>query len=163
VNAGIRVVLLATAWWALCDADPSSVTFGVFVVTAVAWVSFRLSPPRPGGWSPLEVLRFALFFFSGSVRGGADVAYRALAPSLPISPVLIRYRMRLPSGAPQTLFRITLSLMPGTLNADVLGDEVVVHALVDRGEGLHHELDDLEWRVSRLFGLRLPPREAAHG
>ncbi|MCP3100246.1 Na+/H+ antiporter subunit E [Myxococcus sp. K15C18031901] len=158
----MRVVLLGLAWWALCDGDPSSYVFGVPVVAVVATVSFILSPPRQGGWSLVEVLRFALFFFSGSVQGGVDVARRALLPSMPISPVFIRYRMRLPAGTPQTLFRITLSLMPGTLNADVLGDELVVHALVDRGEGLHRELDDLELRVSRLFGLRLPPREAAH-
>ncbi|NTX08579.1 Na+/H+ antiporter subunit E [Myxococcus llanfairpwllgwyngyllgogerychwyrndrobwllllantysiliogogogochensis] len=157
-----RVVFVGMAWWALCDGDPRSFIFGVPVVATVSVVSFLLSPPRSYGWRLTEVVRFAGYFLAGSVHGGFDVARRALAPSMPISPVFVRYRMSLPGGAPQTVFRITLSLMPGTLNADVLGDELVVHSLVDRGEGIQHELKNLEWRVSRLFGLGLPPPEPAH-
>lgn len=163
-SAVARVVFLALTWWALCDGDPSSLTFGLVVVGVVSGVSFVLSPPRRHAWTLLGVAGFALFFLKGSVHGGFDVAKRALSPSLPISPVFVRYPMRLPEGAPQTLFRITLSLMPGTLNADVEGEELVVHALVDRGQGIHEELEDLERRVRRLFGLdaSAPPREGAH-
>lgn len=161
-SAVARVVFVSLAWWALCDGDPSSFTFGLPVVLTVSVVSFLLSPPQGYGWRLTEVIRFAGFFLAGSVHGGFDVARRALAPSMPISPVFVRYRMRLPEGSPQTVFRITLSLMPGTLNADVLGDELVVHSLVDRGEGIHHELENLEWRVSRLFGLGLPRPESGH-
>ncbi|WP_338863798.1 Na+/H+ antiporter subunit E [Myxococcus stipitatus] len=157
-----RVVFVFMTWWALCDGDLSSLTFGVPVMTAVLVVSFMLSPPRRYSWRLIDVVRFGVFFLAGSVQGGIDVARRALAPGMPISPVFIRYRLRLPPGAPCTVFRITLSLMPGTLNADVLGDELVVHSLVDRGEVLHHELEDLERRVSRLFGLAPPPPEATH-
>ncbi|WP_044900848.1 Na+/H+ antiporter subunit E [Myxococcus stipitatus] len=161
-SALARVAFMCISWWALCDGDPSSVTFGVPVVTVVLVVSFMLSPPRKYSWRLLDIARFAVFFLVGSVQGGFDVARRALAPGLPISPVFIRYRLRLPAGAPCTVFRLTLSLMPGTLNADVLGEVLVVHSLVDRGEVLQHELEDLERRVARLFGLDAPPREATH-
>ncbi|MCK8503311.1 Na+/H+ antiporter subunit E [Myxococcus fulvus] len=163
-SAVARVVFLALTWWALCDGDPSSLTFGLGVVGVVAAVSFVLSPPRRRGWTLRSVAGFTLFFLKGSVHGGFDVARRALSPSLPISPVLVRYPMRLPEGAPQALFRITLCLMPGTLSADVEGEALVVHALVDRGQGIHEELAGLELRVRRLFGLEgtPPPPEGAH-
>ncbi|XXF76958.1 Na+/H+ antiporter subunit E [Myxococcaceae bacterium GXIMD 01537] len=161
-SALLRVLFLCAAWWALCDGDLSSLRFGIPVLVVGAAVSFFLSPPREAGWTLLGLVRFAAFFLAGSVHGGFDVARRALQPSLPISPVFVRYSLRIPPGPPQTLYRITLSLMPGTVNADILGNELVVHALVDRGEGIRAELTVLEQRIAQLFGLTLPPEESAH-
>jgi multicomponent Na+:H+ antiporter subunit E len=53
---------------------------------------------------------------------GLDVAWRALHPALPIEPQFQRFRLHLPEGQPRTLMVSVLSLMPGTLSAELEDD-----------------------------------------
>ncbi len=105
----------------------------------------------------LAVPGFAAFFIVESLRGAADVAWRAAHPRLPIDPHLLRHAIRLPAGPPRTLLVSTVSLLPGTLSARLLAaeDVLVVHAITaDPAQGLER----LERRIAALFGLRLEDR-----
>jgi multicomponent Na+:H+ antiporter subunit E len=74
--------------------------------------------------------------------------------------------MRLQSAAARLVFVDSISLLPGTLSADLQGDLVTVHAL-DIGDDIERSLQTLERRVADLFdeGLdsahRNPPGKAA--
>ena len=88
-------------------------------------------------------MRLIGFFLLGSLRGGWDIARRALSPGLPLSPVIVHHSTRL-TGSAQIAFRSINALMPGTLTVEVVGDDIRVHALVDGGDALREELDRLE-------------------
>ena len=55
------------------------------------------------------------------LKGGVYVAWRAFDPRMPITPELIEYPLRLPPGLPRVILVNMVSLLPGTLSAE-LGD-----------------------------------------
>lgn len=94
------------------------------------------------------------FFLWRSLNGGVDVARRALQPRLPISPGLFDHRWRLPPGLPRVFMANTVSLLPGTLSAELEDDRLRVHVL-DHTAAFASELTLIEARVARLVGLNL--------
>jgi multicomponent Na+:H+ antiporter subunit E len=76
---------------------------------------------------------------------------RAFRPSLPIRPVLVEYRLRVPPGPGPVFMANVVSLLPGSLAAGLDGDRLLVHVL-DRHGDFRRELSALERRVADLFG-----------
>lgn len=148
---GIKIaVLLALAWAVLTQG--SGWGFGAAAVVIATVATFLFAPPLPSSLKPVGLVRFSLFFLSESVRAGIDVALRALHPKLPLNPGWVHYKLRLPPGSPQILFINAISLLPGTLTADLNDDIVTIHTLLAAAE-TEPELQSLENRVADLFGL----------
>ena len=143
-------VVMLFFWLALSGTEAWLAGLAVSVAGAAlsAWVATIV--PRP--MAPLRVLPFALYFVVESMRGGLDVAWRALHPSLPIQPQFQRFSLALPQGQPRTLMVSVLSLMPGTLSAELEddGETLVVHALTDSAM---ESVEQLQGRIRWLFGL----------
>jgi len=149
---GLRAALFTLVWWTLTDGAKSSWLVGVPVVLFATLVSVILLPPF--SWSLIGVVRFIPFFLWRSLCGGIDVARRALHPRLLILPALFDYRWRLPPGLPRVFMANTVSLLPGTLSAE-LGEEFLrVHVLDETG-AFAEELRVLEKQVADVFGLKL--------
>lgn len=125
---------------------------GLVAALAGAGMAAYLATIAPRPIPPLRLASFALFFVVESMRGGLDVAYRALHPALPIEPQFCRFSLDLPRGQPRTLMVSALSLMPGTLSAELEGggDTLVVHALTP---GAMASVSLLQSRIRRLFAL----------
>ncbi len=147
-----RTGLFALLWWMLTEGAMNSWLVGVPVVVFAALVSDALLPGV--SWSLTGMVRFVPFFLWHSLRGGVDVAGRALHPRLPISPGLLDYRWRLPPGLPRVIMANTVSLLPGTLSAELDEEHLRVHVLDETG-AFASELKEIEARVARLFGLDL--------
>lgn len=98
------------------------------------------------------LIRFLPYFVWNSLRGGVDVAVRVLHPQLPIEPALVRYELRLRDSAARVLMADTVTLLPGTLSAD-LDDHVLVVHVLNAGAPFDEVLEVLEQRVADLFGL----------
>jgi multicomponent Na+:H+ antiporter subunit E len=150
----LRLVLFGLLWLVLTEGRPGSGVVGLVFVVAATWLSLALLEPPGWRWRPLGLLRFVPYFAWNSLRGGVDVAWRAMHPQMPLKPGLIRYRLRLPTPAPRVFLAGVLSLLPGTLSARLEGSWLTVHAL-DLGQNLPDALAELEVRVADLFGLRL--------
>jgi multicomponent Na+:H+ antiporter subunit E len=151
------LAVLAGVWWVLAfprtdawGAGGLAVLVGVLLHTALGG--------RAGGRLHVRgAVAFAPFFLAQSIRGGFDVARRALTPSLPLAPAFLEFRTRLPEGAPRVLFVNCISLLPGTFSAEVTGERVKVHLLA-REDGAEERLARLEAKVAGLFGLSIPER-----
>lgn len=157
--AALAVALFAVAFGALWltlagPTDPASWIIGVPAVVAAVWARHRLAPAPGRGLSLLGVLRFLPVFFIESFKGGLDVARRVLGPRLRVEPGLLTYRLSLGSRAARVFFIDLVSLLPGTLSADLEGDTLVVHALDCRVD-VAPELARLERHVARVFRERL--------
>lgn len=149
---GFRTLLFALLWWILTEGAIDSWLLGAPVVVFAALASEALLPRL--SWSLLAIVRFVPFFLWRSLYGGVDVARRALHPRLPISPGLIDHRWRLPPGLPRVFMANTVSLLPGTLSAELDEEHLRVHVL-DQTSTFASELTVIEARVARLFGLNL--------
>jgi multicomponent Na+:H+ antiporter subunit E len=79
-----------------------------------------------------------------------DVAWRAFYPRMQITPELIEYPLRLPPGLPRVILVNTVSLLSGTLSAELGGQVLKVHVVDSPGDFLA-ELEALEQRVGCMF------------
>ncbi|WP_218141616.1 Na+/H+ antiporter subunit E [Nitrosomonas sp. Nm51] len=148
----LRILLFSILWLILTNGDPSSWLIGAPAILFAVIASTRLVSPVPLIWS--EVPGFIAFFLIRSLAAGADVAYRVLHPLMPIAPDLVTYPLRIPPGLPQVFMANTVSLMPGTLSADLNQNILKVHIL-DKEKNFMTELESVERRVARMFGVSL--------
>ena len=152
--ASSHAVVFAALWWALTGGAADSWLVGVPSILAATVASQRLWHRRTGWWSPLALLRFAVFFLRESVRGGVDVARRALHPDLPLHPGLVRLESRLPPGPPEVFLMNALSLMPGTLGVELRGTALTLHVL-DEHSPVVEETRRLETLIAAIFRIPL--------
>ncbi len=146
---------MALIWLGLNGTDWSSWIVGGPVAFAAAWISVKLLPTIPWQVSVAGAVAFAGFFLRESLRGGWDVACRALSPKLALSPAIVCVPLHLPPGAARLFFCSTISLLPGTAVVAITEKSLCVHAL-DGSPRVEEELRELEDRVAALFGLVLP-------
>lgn len=153
----LRALVLAAGWWTLTDG--AATVFGAVVALLALAASISLVPDAPPTWHPLGVVRFLLAFLGGSVRGGIDVAHRAMAPRMRIDPRVLQYTLRLPEGSARDLLLGTISLMPGTLSIACEGQRLDVHVLAARSSFIS-DLAALEATVARATGQHLEESRA---
>jgi multicomponent Na+:H+ antiporter subunit E len=147
-----RVAMFALLWAILTGGEAGSWLIGAPVIVFAAWVSLTVWAVAP--LSLRGLARFLPWFAWQSVAGASDVAIRAFRPRMPLQPGLVRHRVRLPPGASRVALANVISMLPGTLSADLDGEEVLVHAL-DTSHDVHEMILDLEPRVAAVFGLSL--------
>ncbi|SFF81929.1 Na+/H+ antiporter subunit E [Neptunomonas qingdaonensis] len=152
----LRAVAFALIWWMLTTGAVGSWLVGVPMVLIATLVSLVLVPTIL--WSPSGVALFVPFFVWRSLYGGVDVAWRAFHPSLPIAPGLIEYPLRLSPGLPRVFMVNTVSLLPGTLSAELRADCLKVHVL-DTRKNVLSELMVVEQAVARMFATSLKNAE----
>lgn len=147
-------VALALGWAGLTGGAAGTWVFGAPAVLTGALLAARTAPARGHRLSPAGALGFALWFVVQAWRGGWDVARRALDPRATVAPGWHRRRLRLPAGAPRLVMANAVTLLPGTLSAELRDDCLTVH-LLDRRADPEADLAALEARVRALFAL--PP------
>jgi multicomponent Na+:H+ antiporter subunit E len=156
-----RAALFSALWLIIAGDDPSSWIIGVPTIVLATWGSLQLRGIVEGNSTLClsGLIRFIPFFVIESFRGGLDVASRVLRPRLRVAPGFQSYRPELANPAARVVFLDTISLLPGTLSADMRDGVVLVHAL-DARIDLTPELARLERMVGLLFGERLKPPPA---
>lgn len=155
---GVQVFVLLMLMWLALD-GAASAWLGATVALMGAAIGTWLVPGEVHRWRPMRFLGFCAWFVVASWRGGMDVAYRALAPTMPIAPVLHRHPMQLQAGLPRTVLVAVMSLLPGTLSVALEqdGTVLVVHCLTPSAVP---GISLLERRVAHLFSVRLPEAAA---
>ncbi|NGX15123.1 Na+/H+ antiporter subunit E [Wenzhouxiangella sp. XN24] len=145
-----RVLLFAVLWWILAEGAVDSLAVGVPFVLLGAWLSLVLWGAR--SFSLRGLARFLPWFAYQSLAGATDVAMRAFRPAMPLHPGLVHCRLRLPTDGSRIALADVVSMLPGTLSADLDGEELVIHAL-DTRRDMQAMVTDLEPRIAALFGL----------
>ena len=145
-----RTAIFVLFWWLLNAGDNASWLIGIPVIVIAVAVSVKLAPPRPWRWRPLQVIRFLPVFIWESIRGGLDVSLRVFRPAMPLYPAVIDYQVSLPKGLPRLLMLNVVSLLPGTLSADLRGDQLTLHVL-DKNTPFVSELQRIERYIIAMF------------
>jgi multicomponent Na+:H+ antiporter subunit E len=139
--------------------DRGSLVAGAVVSALVAWafrrvemgeVRYLLSPVRLF-WA-LVYVPVLLFYI---VRSNLDVAYRVIHPRLPIRPGITRARTTLTSIPGRALLANSVTLTPGTMSVDLVGDVLYVHRIwvpeTDPDGETERELAPFERLIRRIF------------
>jgi len=143
-------VVPAALWWLLSGGEPTSWVIGLPAVVLAGWAFGRLQIGPTEAVSASGMLAFAPFFIWESLRGGLDVSVRTLAPRMHIRPALAVYRIALRRQDARRFFTNCVSLLPGTLAANLAGDRLGVHVL-DADTDWKADLQRLERAVARIF------------
>lgn len=146
---------LAVTW----TVEPASLAIGALIAlvtgitlrrTSLAESRLLLAPVRLF-WA----LLYVPVLFAYVVRANLDVAYRVLHPRLPIRPGIVRARTRLVSPSGRVLLANSVTLTPGTLSVDLVGDRLYIHRIhVPDGDAdtrTEAELARFETFIRRIF------------
>ncbi|MBN1163486.1 MAG: Na+/H+ antiporter subunit E [Candidatus Krumholzibacteriota bacterium] len=80
--------------------------------------------------SPVRFFWFLVYtvtFFFYVIKANFDVAYRVLNINLPIKPGIVKVRTKLNTEMARTFLANSITLTPGTLSVDIVGDHIYVH------------------------------------
>ena len=143
-------LLLAGLWLTLSGGAPASWVIGLPALALAGWAARRLGERRPNRLSIMGLVRFLPFFLWESLRGGIDVALRTLQPSMPIQPDFIPYRTDLRTSSARTFLAYCVSLLPGTLAADLQGEWLEIHVLSSNTDQ-KEDLARLERAIGAIF------------
>lgn len=148
----LPAALLTALWVVLSDGAADGWVVGVPVLALAAWSAARAGTgPLLAKVSWAGLAAFAPYFLRASLRGGWDVAVRALRPRVDLAPGYLEYRARLAPGTAMDFFLGAVSVLPGTLAVVDHGDgSARIHVLDTRLDNAG-ELARLEARVARVF------------
>jgi multicomponent Na+:H+ antiporter subunit E len=164
-SAGFSVSGLATAaiargvgflvlWFVLSGAHASDLPASAIAVIAATWASLRLLPPGAWRLSPAALAELVLRFLRQSIVAGADVAWRALDPRLPLRPGFVAYPVRIALGPARNMFCELTSFVPGTLPAGSDKDGALLVHCLDVGQPVMAQLAVEEALLARVLGMR---------
>ena len=156
VNFFLRTALLCVLWWVITDGAITSWIIGLPLALIAAHVSLALQAFQQHRMSWISLLKFVPFFLFESMRGGLDVARRVSSRRMPLMPGFLNYPLCLPEGTARVFFAVTVSLLPGTLSARFQNNVLCLHVL-DQTGAIYEELEALELRVGKIFGVDVSP------
>ena len=70
---------------------------------------------------------YVWIFFFYVLKANLDVAYRVLNIYMPIRPGIVKVRTKLQTDMARTFLANSITLTPGTLSVDLVGDHIYVH------------------------------------
>jgi multicomponent Na+:H+ antiporter subunit E len=125
------VVLFVT--WIIITAsiETQEIVFGSIIALGVAAGTYWLFTNRGlAHLAPKRILYLIVYipyYFYQVIVANLDVVYRVLSPSLPIKPGFVIAKTSLKSDSGKLGLANSITLTPGTITADISGDEVLVH------------------------------------
>lgn len=145
-----RLAGSVAVWTVLAEGALPLDLLSALTVVAATLASLALVPRARTRLHPVAAARFCAFFLLQSVRGGWDVARRALDPRLPLSPDFIEHPLRLKEDGARVLFVLTATLLPGTASVELKPQSLRLHVL-DRRLPTGRVLAELERHVAAML------------
>ncbi|MGB9694525.1 MAG: Na+/H+ antiporter subunit E [Caldisericaceae bacterium] len=125
------IVLLAVWIAVTASTETQEIVFGIAVAVGVAIGTYKLFTERGlVHLAPKKILYFLVYipyYFYQVIVANLDVVYRVLSPSLPIKPGFVIAKTNLKTDSGKLGLANSITLTPGTITADISGDEVLVH------------------------------------
>ena len=125
----ISLMAIWLLWtWSL---DPQQVIVGITVSICLALILSRLDRDvgsklcNPIRWMWFDL--YLIYFLYYCVRANLDVAYRVLNPNMPIRPGIVKVQTDLRNDVAKTFLANSITLTPGTLTVDMVGQDLFVH------------------------------------
>jgi multicomponent Na+:H+ antiporter subunit E len=157
IRAAILFVLLFGVWLALSGHfTPLLMTFGALSSAGIVLMALRMRILDEEGLPLGMAARFVAYIpwlILETIRSNIAVAKVILAPSLPISPVLFRFRARPKTDLGRFLFANSITFTPGTTTCDIDGEEFLVYAITRDAAGSVEE-GEMVRRVCRVEGTQ---------
>jgi multicomponent Na+:H+ antiporter subunit E len=101
---------------------------------------------------PFDLLRYFAVFFWALLRANLDVARRVAAPRVQINPAIVEVHTELKSDLGKLWLANSITLTPGTLCVDVVGETLKVHWIdISPGADIEHATREIAARFEGLL------------
>jgi multicomponent Na+:H+ antiporter subunit E len=94
---------------------------------------------------------YAVEFIGYVIKANFDVAYRVLNLYLPIRPGIVKVRTKLKTDMARTFLANSITLTPGTLTVDCVGDHLYIHWINIVSEDPQEETEIIVRKFERLL------------
>ena len=103
----------------------------------------------------LWAVAYLFIFLWECVKANLDVAYRVLHPGLPVKPGIVKARTSLITDVGKTFLANSITMTPGTITVDIVGDYFYIHWINVRSKDpevyTHQLLGRFEKYLKRIF------------
>jgi len=128
----VATVIFFIVWLLLVGTlNFSEIFVGFLVAVFTVWLSSShlsfLDDIKLNRATPLFILRYLWVFLLALLHANIDLARRVLSPSLPINPAMVEVETQLKSSLGKLILANSITLTPGTLTVDVVGERLLVH------------------------------------
>lgn len=130
----ILAFFLALYWLALSGHyTPLILTLGALSILTVIGLTLRMKildeETVPYLHAP-KTLSYYAWLFVEIVKANVAVVRAVLSPDLEVSPKMVSIPAKQGTDMARTMFANSITLTPGTVSVDMVGDEILVHALL---------------------------------
>ncbi len=153
-------IVLLGIWFSLTlSTNIQEITLGVVVSLIIAIAThgtltgnlFTLLNPR----KCLAAINYVLFFLGQMVKANIDIFFRIFRPVIPIRPGIVRADLTLKSERARAIVANSITLTPGTITIDIIGDEIFIHWVFLPSGDVHSEtqsmVDSFAGRLEKIF------------
>ena len=85
------------------------------------------------------------------IKANFDVAYRVLHPAMPIKPGIVKVTLTLKSGFARTMLANSITMTPGTIAVDIVGDDLYVHWIYVSSENPEEYAEKIAGRFEKYI------------
>ncbi len=130
--------LLWLLWYAFTTSlQPAELTVGAVLSLFVAWITVKyFDCCDPILIYPGRIVYFVGYFFvflRALIKANFDVARRVINPKLPINPGIVKFESKLHNRFAKMVLANSITLTPGTLTVDVIGNTFYIHWIDVKG------------------------------
>jgi multicomponent Na+:H+ antiporter subunit E len=128
----IELLLLLGIWIALVwSVQVADLVAGLLVSLLIVLIFSDIFPAEVFRmFHPVRIFWFILYipvFFWAVIKSNLDVTYRVFHPEIPIRPGIVKVKTSLKSDIAKTFLANSITLTPGTLTVDFIGDNLYIH------------------------------------
>ncbi|MEX0994707.1 MAG: Na+/H+ antiporter subunit E [Balneolaceae bacterium] len=159
INLALSFIALMIFWLVMSGHfDLIHISQGVVCAGIVIAVNYRLKQHKffndemndLGQLRFLRAFYYVFWLFIQIIQSGFQVAFVILRPNMPVNTHILKFSVDLPSTHAKMILGNSITLTPGTLTIDIIGDEFTVHALTPASfEGIVS--DEMPRQVLKLF------------
>jgi multicomponent Na+:H+ antiporter subunit E len=128
--------------------------FGVFSALLCAWLTLHMGILDDDS-VPLSVMPGIFFYwlwlFVEIGKSNFIVAMKVWSPKMSLSPQMIRVKACQQTDTGKATFANSITLTPGTVSVDLLGEDILIHALTEDMADIS-AIEDMGRRVCRVEG-----------
>ena len=99
----------------------------------------------------LFLLVYLIVLFWEVIKANFDVAYRVIHPKMPIKPGIVVIKTRLKSDIAKMILANSITLTPGTFTLDVIGDNLLIHWINVKTEGIDEATNMIGQRFEKYL------------
>jgi multicomponent Na+:H+ antiporter subunit E len=152
----LEFILIYILWilltWSL---GPQYLLVGLVVAALTSLVFGGLLAQRPQRFfEPKRYVWFIYYLLTliwYIIKANLDVAYRVLHPDLPIRPGIVKVRTTLENDVSKTFLSNSITLTPGTLTVDVVGEEMYIHWINVRSDDAEVQTEIIVSRFENIL------------